>query len=210
MNSEPIFVAFEGGEASGKSTQSQRFAKTNDAYLTREPGGTELGEAIRELFQNHPNMPIGPKTEVLMLAAARSQHVSEVIAPKLDAGVMVVSDRFIGSSIVYQGFGRDLDLAEILELNLWATEMLLPDLNILIDVSRETALNRLKQAGRAPDRLEAESEEFHNNVLIGYRALAEADVENWVIVDGEGDVDEVESRVNSAYADWCAKNKDNA
>ena len=185
-------IVFEGGEASGKSTQAARFAADLGALLTREPGGTAVGERIRAVVLDPDAGVLDRRAEALLLAADRAQHVAEVVEPTLARGEDVVSDRFIPSSLAYQGYGRGLDLDELRRISAWASAGLEPDLVILLDVSPEVA--RARRAA-ASDRMEAESDEFHQRVAAGYRQLAATDPERWVVVDGTGDVDEVAKRV---------------
>ena len=192
------FIAFEGGEGCGKSTQAARFAESVGALLTREPGGTAVGERVRRILLDPDVDGLSPRAEALLMAAARAQHVDEVIAPALDAGRDVVTDRFTGSSLAYQGYGRGLDVAAIERLSDWATDGLVPDVVVLLDVPPEEARGRRALEGRGPDRLEAEDTAFHERVAAGYRALAEADPRRWLVVDGVGTVDEVAERVRAA------------
>jgi dTMP kinase len=185
------FVAFEGGEGTGKSTQARLLAEALDAVLTREPGGTGLGERIRRLLLEAGD-PVGARAEALLFAAARAQHVDEVIRPALEAGRHVVTDRFLHSSIAYQGHGRDLPPDEIAELSRWATEDLQPDLVILLEVTPEVAGRRLD---RPLDRMEAAGDGFHDRVRDGFRALAAADPGRWVVLDGDRPVDDLAASV---------------
>jgi dTMP kinase len=187
-----VFVAFEGGEASGKSTQARLLAERLDALLTREPGGTPLGEAIRAVLLDHATGELDGRTEALLLAAARAHHVVDVIRPALDAGRAVVTDRFTGSSLAYQGYGRGVALDELRHLNTWATGGLDPDLTILLEVDPEAAAAR---RGRPPDRLESAGDDFHRRVAEGYRAMAAADPIRWAVIDGTRPVDDVHDEV---------------
>src|SRR5439155_17054633 len=188
------FVALEGGEASGKSTQAARLAGRLGALLTREPGGTEVGERIRAVLLDPALAGLDARAEALLMAAARAQHVAEVIRPALAAGRDVVSDRYAGSSLAYQGFGRGLAVDEVRWLSDWATGGLWPDLTILLDVPVEVARRRLG----ALDRFEAEDDAFHERVVDGFRKLAGADPGAWVVLDGTGDVDAVAARAWTA------------
>ena len=187
-------IALEGGEACGKSTQAALLAAALGAVLTREPGGTVVGEQIRALVLGPTSSPLVPRAEALLMAAARAQHVAEVVRPGLDAGRDVVCDRFAHSSAAYQGYGRGLALSEVLELSGWATEDLWPDVVILLDVPEDVAWARRG----APDRFEAEAEGFHQRVRAGYKALAAADPARWRVVDGSGTVEDVAARVQEA------------
>jgi dTMP kinase len=187
-------IALEGGEACGKSTQAAILAEALGAVLTREPGGTYAGERIRTLVLDPGAPPLEPRAEALLMAAARAQHVAEVVRPALDAGRDVVCDRFAHSSIAYQGYGRCLPLSEVVELSAWATEGLWPDVVVLLEVPEEVASARRGP----PDRFETEDEGFHQRVRSGYRALAAADPARWRVVDGSGTVEEVAARVQEA------------
>ncbi len=191
-------MAFEGGEASGKSTQAAMLAARLGAVLTREPGGTLIGGHIRALVLDPANAAIDPRTEALLLAADRAQHVREVVEPALVAGRHVVSDRFSGSTLAYQGYGQGLDRSELSWLSTWASGGLEPDVVILLDVDPSAAAGR--QVGQALDRLESRRSDFHDRVRAGYRALAAADPERWTVVDGSASADEVATRVWDAVS----------
>lgn len=194
------FVAFEGGDASGKTTQARRVAARLGAVFTREPGGTALGETLRTLILD-PVGEIDLRAEALIIAAARAQHTAEVIRPALAAGNDVVTDRFTASSLVYQGYGSGLDVAEVAALSAFATAGLEPSLTVLIDVAVPVALERL--AGER-DRFEREEASFHDRVRSGYLDLAAADPGRWRIVDGSGDVDTVGAQVDVVIDEWWA------
>lgn len=185
------FVAFEGGEASGKSTQAALLATRLDAILTREPGGTPVGEQVRALLLE-PGNAVDVRAEALLMAAARAQHVHEVISPSLAAGRHVVTDRFTASSIAYQGYGRKLPLEDVRELSRFATRGLEPDLYVLLDVAPEVAAVR---RSRGQDRMEAAGDAFHRRVRKGFLALAADDLARWLVVDGTLPVEQVEAVV---------------
>jgi dTMP kinase len=189
-------IAFEGGEGSGKSTQAALLAGRLGALLTHEPGGTEVGARIRAIVLD-PDVGSGlaVRAEALLMAADRAQHVAEVIRPALDRGQDVVTDRFSGSTLAYQGYARGLSVEELARLSLWATGGLEPDVVVLLDVPATLAGARMKPR---PDRMEAAGDDFHRRVAEGYRALAAADALRWRVVDGSGTVDEVEARVAAA------------
>lgn len=195
-----LLVAFEGGEGSGKSTQAARFAGEIGAVLTREPGGTPLGERIRELLLD-PDAEVDPRAEALLMAAARAQHVAEVIAPALADGRDVVTDRFTASSLAYQGHGRGLDPAELERLSEWATGGLRADLVFLLVVPAEVASARV---GAPRDRLEAAGPDFHARVDAAFRALAQQHPDQWIVIDGDGSADEVAARICDAWESWRA------
>ena len=179
------FIAFEGGEACGKSTQAKRLAAELGAVLTREPGGTDIGERIRALLLDPMLTELHARTEALLMAAARAQHVAEVIEPALASGRDVVTDRFTGSSLAYQGYGRGLGINEVAELSAFATQGVQPDLTVLLQVG--SALG----PPSSPDRLESEDGAFHERVAKGFAELAAADPQRWVVIDGGRPVDEV-------------------
>jgi dTMP kinase len=193
------FITLEGIEGSGKSTQAVRLAKALGpaTILTQEPGGTEIGRAIRTLLLDVRQKGMAPQTEVLLFFADRAQHVAEVVRPALSEGRTVVSDRYVDSSIAYQGYGRGIDLELIRVVAGAATGGLVPDLTVFIDVSVEVGMVRVGKRGHH-DRLEGEVFEFHARVRDGYRTLAAADPGRWVTVDGEADADDVERQVMKA------------
>ena len=196
MSGRGRLIAFEGGEACGKSTQSVLLAGRVGAVLTREPGGTAVGERVRGLLLDAGTVDLEPRAEALLMAAARAQHVAEVVAPALVAGRHVVTDRFSHSSLAYQGYGRGLDLKQLRWLSHWATGGLWPDMVILLEFPPGSGL----AAPDAPDRFEREGGEFHGRVTAGFHALAAADPDRWRVIDAAGSVDEVAQRVWAAVA----------
>jgi dTMP kinase len=196
----PRFLVFEGGEAVGKSTQAARLAGRIDALLTREPGGTAVGAAVRALMLDPGTAGLDDRAEALLMAADRAQHVAEVVRPALDAGRHVVSDRYIGSSLAYQGFGRGLPVDQLRRLSSWASGGLWPDVAVLLDAMPDVTAARV--VGR-PDRVEAAGVEFHRRVVDGYRALAAADPDRWAVVDACADADAVEAAVWKAVITRC-------
>lgn len=184
-------IAFEGGEGCGKSTQAALLARRLGALATREPGGTVVGERVRAILLDPTMAALDPRAEALLMAAARAQHVAEVVAPALAAGSDVVTDRYAHSSLAYQGHGRGLPLDDVRQLSEWATGGLWPDLVVLLDLPAEEAASRRGP----PDRFEAEDDEFHRRVLAGFRSLAAEQPEVWRLVDGRGSVEEVAERV---------------
>ncbi|MGH9306840.1 MAG: dTMP kinase [Acidimicrobiales bacterium] len=185
-------MAVEGGEGAGKTVQSRILADRLGAMLTREPGGTPIGEKIRRLVLDRESSPLADRAEALLMAAARSQHADVLLAPALAAGRWVVTDRFVGSSLAYQGYGRGVDLDDLRWLSNWAAGGLAADLNVLIDVPFEVAILRRTAV---PDRLESAGEEFHRRVAAGFAALSAADAESWVVVDGVGSPEVVADKV---------------
>ncbi|MCL4821574.1 MAG: dTMP kinase [Vicinamibacteria bacterium] len=197
------FCTFEGIEGSGKSTQAARFAARFGAraLLTREPGGTELGRGVRELLlAKHP--PVAAAAESLLFFADRAQHVSERLRPALAEGRVVVCDRYVESSLAYQGYGRGLDLEALHRIGAFATGGLRPDLILLLDLPVEAGLARARSRAGGPDRLEAEDVAFHERVRAGYHAMAAADPARWRVVDARGGEDEVAERVAAAAGEW--------
>jgi dTMP kinase len=190
-------IVFEGGEGCGKSTQAARFAEAIGAVLTREPGGTSIGERVRELLLDPAYAGLDDRAEALLMAAARAEHVNQVIAPALARGKDVVSDRYIPSSLAYQGYGRGLDLDVLRLVSRWATGGVDADLVFLLDTT-------VARTGPVADRLEAAGDAFHRRVADGYRALAAADPEHWRVVDGDGTIEDVADRVLDAFRSWEA------
>jgi len=186
------FIAFEGGDGSGKSTQAARLAGALGAVLTREPGGTEIGRLIRGVLLDPAHDVMSDRAEALLYAADRAQHLVEVVEPALQAGRHVVSDRSAWSSVVYQGVGRGLGLDAVRAINDWALEGRWPDLVVLLDVDPTVAATRFT---RDLDRLEQAGPGFHQAVRDAYLSLAAADPERWVVVDGGGDPDAVTAAV---------------
>jgi len=193
------WIAFEGGEGSGKSTQARLLAERLGAVLTREPGGTVVGERVRELLLDPAVVDLDARAEALLMAADRAQHVAERVRPALAAGRDVVSDRSAHSSLAYQGHGRGLGVEPVRRLCDWATEGLWPDVAVLLDVPASERAGRMKGP---PDRMESAGADFHAVVAEGFRALAAADPERWLVVDGAGEVDVVAERVDAALTTW--------
>lgn len=188
------FVVFEGPDASGKTTQARRVAELRGAMFTREPGGTPIGERIRDVLLNPDHHEMHARTEALLYAAQRAQNVAEIIVPALEAGRDVVSDRFVASSIAYQGVGRGLGVGDVEALSEFATGGLAPDLVVLLEVPADVTEERL--AGSL-DRLEQAGLDLQREVLGAYHDLALADPERWVLVDGVGTPDEVGARLDA-------------
>ena len=191
-------LALEGIDGCGKSTQARALADTLGARLTREPGATELGVRLRELLLD-PGAPApAPRAEALLMAADRAEHVARVIGPALEAGEWVVSDRFAGSTVAYQGYGRGLDPTALLALVGWATGGLAADLSILVDVPVEVAAARLAAGAGGTarlDRLERLGPAFAARVREGFLAQAAADPVHWLVVDGEPAVDAIAAHI---------------
>ncbi len=202
MAARGVFITFEGGDGSGKSTQIQSVrewfeSRGREVIVTREPGGTELGTEIRRLVQNGPE-DVDARTEALLYAADRAYHVATVIGPALERGAVVLGDRYIDSSLAYQGAARSLGVDEIASLSAWATRGLYPSLTFLLDLPPEVGARRRTDA---PDRMERESMDFHERVRHQYLRLADAEPERIVVIDAVGTIDEVFSEIRGVLVE---------
>lgn len=195
MSRRGRLIVFEGGEGSGKSTQAQLLADELGALLTREPGGTRIGERVRQILLNRRVGRLDARTELMLMLAARAQHVAEYIRPTLDRGRDVVCDRFSPSTLAYQGYGRGLDLSVIRAADELARAGLEPDVVVLLDLAPEIASMR---RSREPDRIEGEDDAFFARVREGYVALARSEPDRYVVVDAGGSIAEVRDRVRVA------------
>lgn len=194
-----MFISFEGGEGAGKSTQIELLQRAiaatgRDVVVTREPGGTVIGERVRQIVLDPASTEMSDRAEALLYAAARAQHVEEVIAPALEKGAVVLCDRFVDSSVVYQGIGRGLGNEQIAELNRWGTAEIMPDLVVVLDID---AVEGLRRAGSSPDRLESAGTDFHRGVNAAFLRLAEQNPERYVVIDGSGEVAGVQARIRN-------------
>ncbi|RRD93023.1 dTMP kinase [Clostridiales bacterium COT073_COT-073] len=206
-----MFIAIEGMDGSGKSTQiellRQKLTDThNSVLITREPGGTPIGEKIREILLAPENIKMSVRTEALLYAASRAQHIDEVIEPALAAGKIVITDRYVASSYVYQGIARELGLDPVRKINEFAIRGRMPDLTIFLFVSQEKAIQR-KKAQKELDRLEAESMSFHNRVNQGFRDLAESYQYPKVIINTDQDAQSVHREIWLAVTERLNMNK---
>ena len=200
-----LFITFEGGDGSGKTTQITLLATWLEAQgqtvvLTREPGGTDLGVELRNIVLHRKGF-IAPRAEALLYAADRSHHIHSLVRPALERGEVVVQDRYLDSSVAYQGAGRVLDPEEVRELSLWATERLMPHLTVLLDVPASVAKARQAQTEREYDRLEAEAEDFHTRVRESYLSLAAAEPERFLVVNGELPIEEIHQSIITKVSD---------
>ena len=200
-----LFITFEGGDGSGKTTQINLLAtwlesQGKTVVLTREPGGTDLGIELRNIVLHRKGF-IAPRAEALLYAADRSHHIHSLVRPALERGDVVVQDRYLDSSVAYQGAGRVLDPEEVRELSLWATERLMPDLTVLLDVPASVAKARQAQTEREYDRLEAEAEDFHTRVRESYLSLAAEEPERYIVVNGELPKDEIHQIIITKVSD---------
>jgi dTMP kinase len=194
-----LFITLEGGDGSGKSTQAELLrdwltADGRTVVRTREPGGTDVGLEIRELVLHHRG-DISPRAEALLYAADRAHHVATLVRPALARGEVVVQDRYLDSSVAYQGAGRVLDAGEVRRISDWATEDLLPDLTVLLDLDSASARARLDAARTRYDRLEAEASEFHDRVRAAYLGLADAEPGRFLVIDATRPVDEIAAAI---------------
>ncbi len=192
-------IALEGIDGCGKSTQARLLAERLGAILTFEPGATRLGSALRQLLLGGDQPPVSERSEALLMAADRAQHLAEVVMPALDAGTWVVTDRFSASTMAYQGWGRGLERDQLAQLIRWATGGVEPDLNVLIDVP--VALASHRRSGSFGDRLEVEGDGFQQRVADGYRCLVAEAATPWLVVDGTGSEAEVAAAVWSGVGD---------
>lgn len=200
MTEQGLFIAFEGGDGAGKSTQVRLLAAAlaglgREVVVTRQPGGTELGVAIRDLVLHGDH--VSSRAEALLFAADKAHHVDQLIRPALDRGAAVVTDRYTDSSVAYQGAGRDLGAAEVHDLQMWAVDSLVPDLTVIVDVSAEEGRRR---RGEVHDRLEAEADAFHDAIRQHFLAMAQGAPERYLVVDGTLPPDEIHSAVMGRLA----------
>ncbi|MBT5617384.1 MAG: dTMP kinase [Microbacteriaceae bacterium] len=199
-----VFITFEGGDGSGKTTQIELLKswleeRGHTVVVTREPGGTDLGNELRDIILHRKGF-IAPRAEALLYAADRAHHIHTLVAPALERGDVVVQDRYLDSSVAYQGAGRVLDPTEVRDVSLWATENLMPHLTILLDVPADVAKQRQDSDERAYDRLEAEAEDFHQRVRESYQRLADAEPERFVVLDGTDSIEEIHHQITQKVA----------
>ncbi|MES1260750.1 MAG: dTMP kinase [Acidobacteriota bacterium] len=201
------FITFEGIDGSGKTTQLRMLAgalrgQGRAVVETVEPGGTDLGQQIRRILLDPANSALHARTELLLYFASRAQNVEQVIRPALVAGSLVLCDRFTDSTLVYQGCGRGLEPATVIQLDAIACQGLKPDLTVLIDIDPETSLARAKKrnqrVGPSESRIDEESAAFHERVRNGYLALAATEPERFLVIDGRGEISQVYARIQEA------------
>ncbi|GAA4198150.1 dTMP kinase [Microbacterium oryzae] len=200
-----LWVTFEGGDGVGKTTQAallqQWLEQSGRAVVrTREPGGSEVGQLIRDIVLHHRG-DIAPRAEALLYAADRAHHVQTVVRPALARGDVVIQDRYLDSSVAYQGAGRVLDAAEVRGLSLWAAEGALPDVTVLLDLEPRAARARLDAADKPFDRLEAEKEDFHRRVREAFLALAAAEPARFFVVDASRSAEDLAQAIRSRVAE---------
>jgi dTMP kinase len=194
-----LFITLEGGDGTGKSTQSTLIgdwfsALGREVVFTREPGGTELGNELREIVL-HSRGHIAPRAEALLYAADRAHHIATVVRPALERGAVVIQDRYLDSSVAYQGAGRVLDPDEVRYVSMWATEGLVPDITVVLDLDPAIGRDRLDAANKQFDRLEAEALEFHTRVRDAYLSMAAAEPERFLVVDATLDRDVIRDAI---------------
>jgi dTMP kinase len=189
------YIAFEGAEGCGKSTHAARLAEAIGAVLTRETGGTAIGQRIRDILHDTAVTNLSHRAEALLTAADRAQHIEQVVAPALVAGRHVVSDRTVFSTLAYQGYGRGLPLHEVRQINEWAVGGHWPELVLFLDAAPEVLERRMR--GRQLDRFEQEGADFHRRVRDGFHQMAIAEPERWVVVDGSVDIEQVAFTIRS-------------
>ena len=193
------YIVLEGLEGCGKSTHTKRLGEHLNAVITREPGGTRIGSLLRAILADTDNTDLDRRTEALLMAADRAQHMAEVIQPALQRGQHVVSDRSIYSTLAYQGYGRQLGTEDLLSISTWALNNRLPDMVIYIDVPTDVLNERL--AKRDLDRFEREGAEFFARIAQGFTELRAADPERWIVIDGTMSKDDVEATIRTAVLD---------
>ena len=199
-----LWITFEGGDGAGKTTQATRLEQWlrdegRTVVRTREPGGTEVGALIRDIVLHHRG-DVAPRAEALLYAADRAHHVATLVRPALARGEIVIQDRYLDSSVAYQGAGRVLDAAQIRDLSLWATEDALPDLTVLLDLDPASARARLDADDKPFDRLESEQADFHARVRKAFLELAAAEPERFLVLDATLPADDLAAAVRARVA----------
>ena len=196
-----VFITFEGGDGAGKTTQIEMLRhwlerQGHTVVVTREPGGTDIGVELRNIVLHHRGF-LAPRAEALLYAADRAHHIHTVVRPALERGDVVVQDRYFDSSVAYQGAGRVLSEEEVRDLSLWATERLMPQLTVVLDIPADIARERRDSDNRVFDRLEAEADDFHERVRQAYHRLADAEPERFLMIDGQRPIDDIHAEVVS-------------
>jgi dTMP kinase len=196
-----VFITFEGGDGAGKTTQIDKLRswlerQGHTVVVTREPGGTDIGVELRNIVLHHRGF-LAPRAEALLYAADRAHHIHTVVRPALERGDVVVQDRYFDSSVAYQGAGRVLSEEEVRDLSLWATEHLMPQLTVVLDIPADIARERRDSDNRVFDRLEAEADDFHERVRQAYHRLADAEPERFLMIDGQRPIDDIHAEVVS-------------
>jgi len=197
-----VFITFEGPDGSGKTTQAHLLAERlreqrYEAVLTREPGGSDIGDQIRAVLHDLRNTAMDARTEILLYSASRAQHVAQLIRPALAAGKIVISDRYADSTLAYQGYGRGLDLETLRTVTAFATGDLVPDLTLYLDIPPQEGLQRRRLGGDEWNRLDAEALEFHQRVRAGFLELVRLEPERWVVIDSTHSIEEVQAEIRA-------------
>ena len=197
-----MFITFEGPDGSGKTTQVRQLAdwlreRGHDVVLTREPGGTDIGDQIRAVLHDPANGAMDARTEILLYSASRAQHVTQRILPALAANKIVVSDRYADSTLAYQGYGRGLDLEALRRITRFATGGLTPDLTLYLDITPEQGLQRRQVGGDEWNRLDAEAIDFHQRARAGYLELVRQEPERWVVINATRSVGDVQAEIRA-------------
>ena len=203
-----VFIALEGGEGAGKSTQATLLDSWltglgHDAVLTREPGGTDVGTALRKIVLSHSTGDLSDRAEALIYAGDKAEHVDTVVLPALNEGRVVITDRYVDSTLAYQGAGRALDIDDLEFVARWATSNLRPHLTVLLDVDPAVGLSRFE----SPDRIEAEPLEFHERVRQSFLGLAAADPEHYLVVDAGLGQDDIHREIAARVEPWLSQAK---
>ncbi len=203
-----MFITFEGPDGSGKSTQIKLLAERltaqgHNVLLTREPGGTEIGEQIRHVLHDLKNKAMQPRAELLLYSAARAQLIGEKVKPHLEAGGIVLSDRYFDSTLAYQGYGHGLDLEALRQITAFATQGLKPDVTLLFDIAPEAGLRRRKAGQEEWNRLDDYTPAFHQRVRAGYLELMRAEPERWVKIDAALDIQTIANQLWGIIAPKC-------
>ncbi len=197
-----MFITFEGPDGSGKTTQARLLAERlreqrYEVVLTREPGGSDIGDQIRAVLHDLRNTAMDARTEILLYSASRAQHVAQLIRPALAAGKIVISDRYADSTLAYQGYGRELDLETLRTVTAFATGGLVPDLTLYLDIPPQEGLQRRRLGGDEWNRLDAEALEFHQRVRAGFLELVRLEPERWVVIDSTHSIEEVQAEIKA-------------
>lgn len=197
-----VFVCFEGGEGAGKSTQSGLLSEWltgqgREVVLTREPGATAIGKELRRLVLSPETGVLDDRTEALLYAADRAEHVATVVRPALERGAVVITDRYVDSSLAYQGAGRSLDVADVEWISRWATDDLRPHLTVVLDLAPREGFGRFEER----DRIEGESVEFHTRVREAFLRMAHADPEHYLVLDARAPIAEIHAAIRSRLGD---------
>ena len=197
-----MFITFEGPDGSGKTTQIRLLAdwlreRGYEVVLTREPGGTDIGNQIRHVLHDPDNVEMDARTEILLYSASRAQNVAQFIRPALSASKIVISDRYADSTLAYQGYGRCLDLDTLETITAFATGGLAPDLTLYLDVPAQEGLSRRQSGGEEWNRLDAEALEFHQRARAGYLSLIAQDPSRWIVIDAARPIEEIQSEIRA-------------